>query len=143
MAMRMLLSLLVAVLCVGVRCQEGNDCSCILVLEQDGAEPLQLYTEKTSIVGSLCTDADFEFCSEFCKKEMASFMGDLNEPLAPANATLGQSLCNLAKNQVAGGFIKVAATVCDQDARDIGMKQTQKLCCDKNVKWEPCGGGSQ
>lgn len=140
---RMLLSLLVAVLCVGVRCQEGNDCICIVVLEQEGAEPLKLYTEKTSIVGSLCTDADFEFCSEFCKKEMASFTGNLNGPLAPANATLGQNLCNLAKKQVTGGLVKVAATVCDQDARDIGMKQEKKLCCDKDVKWEPCSDGSQ
>lgn len=141
MARKVLLPLLAAVLCVGVRCQDGNDCSCIMVLEQEGAEPLKLYAEKTSIVGSLCTDADFEFCSEFCKKEMASFTGDLNGPLAPANATLGQSLCSLAKKQVAGGLVKMAATVCDQEARDIGMKQEQKLCCNKDVNWEPCGDG--
>ncbi|KAK8780959.1 hypothetical protein V5799_017699 [Amblyomma americanum] len=69
MARMMLLSLLSAVLCMGVRCQEGNDCSCPVLLEQEGAEPQQLYKESTSVVGSLCTDADFEFCSEYCKKE--------------------------------------------------------------------------
>uniref|UniRef100_G3MTF6 Secreted protein n=1 Tax=Amblyomma maculatum TaxID=34609 RepID=G3MTF6_AMBMU len=139
----MLLSLVAAVLCVGVRCQESNECSCIVVLEQGGAEPLQLYKESTSIVGSLCTDADFEFCSDFCNKEMTSFTKDLKEPLAPANETLGQSLCNLAKKPVTGGLVKLAATVCDQDAREIDLKQTQKLCCNKDVQWEPCGGGNQ
>uniref|UniRef100_A0A1E1X1W5 Putative secreted protein n=1 Tax=Amblyomma aureolatum TaxID=187763 RepID=A0A1E1X1W5_9ACAR len=136
----MLLPVLVAVLCVAVRCQEGNDCACSVLLEVEGAEPLQLYKEKTSILGSLCTDADFEFCSEFCKKDMASFAGDLKETLG--NATLGQTLCNSAKKPVAGGLVKLAATVCDQDAREIDLKQAQKLCCDKNVKWEPCSGAS-
>uniref|UniRef100_A0A1E1XT31 Putative secreted protein n=1 Tax=Amblyomma sculptum TaxID=1581419 RepID=A0A1E1XT31_AMBSC len=143
MARKMMLSLLAALLCVGVRSQEGNDCSCPVLLEQDGAEPQQLYKESTSIVGSLCTDADLEFCSEFCKKEMASFTGKLTEPFAPTNVSLGQTLCDLAKKPVSGGVVKLAATVCEQDAREIDLKQTQKLCCDKDFRWEPCGGRSQ
>ncbi|KAK8780960.1 hypothetical protein V5799_017700 [Amblyomma americanum] len=74
---------------------------------------------------------------------MASFTGNLTEPFAPSNVTLGQALCDLAKKPVSGGLVKLAATVCEQDAREIGLKQTQKLCCDKAFKWEPCGGRSQ
>lgn len=142
MARRMLLSLLVVAVFVSSRAQDGNECSCVVMLEQEGAEPEQLYKESTSIVGSLCTDADFDFCSQFCKKEMAVFTGSLGATYAPTNATVGQSLCDMAKKPVTGGIVKLAAFVCDQEARDVDAQQPQKLCCDKAVRWESCKAGS-
>lgn len=143
MTRRMFLSLfVVSAVFLSAKAQDGNECSCAVMLEQEGAEPEQLYKESTSIVGSLCTDADLEFCSQFCKKEMAAFTGSLGATYAPANVSVGQSLCDMAKKPVAGGIVKVVACVCDQEARDIDAQQPHKLCCDKAVRWEPCKGGS-
>uniref|UniRef100_A0A131Z0H1 Secreted protein n=1 Tax=Rhipicephalus appendiculatus TaxID=34631 RepID=A0A131Z0H1_RHIAP len=143
MTRRMFLSLLVvSAVFLSAKAQDGNECSCAVMLEQEGAEPEQLYKESTSIVGSLCTDADLEFCSQFCKKEMAAFTGNLDAMYAPTNVSVGQSLCDMAKKPVAGGIVKLVAFVCDQEARDIDAQQPLKLCCDKTVRWEPCKGGS-
>lgn len=122
-----------------VGAQDGNDCSCTVVLEQQEADPQELYKESTSILGSLCTDADFEFCSGFCKQEMSAFAGPFKQNYAATNKSVGQSLCDVAKKPVKEGLIKMAATVCEQDAREIGLKQEEKLCCDKNATWVvPC-----
>lgn len=127
---------------LSAKAQDGNECSCAVMLEQEGAEPEQLYKESTSIVGSLCTDADLEFCSQFCKKEMTTFTGSLDAMYAPTNVSVGQSLCDMAKKPVAGGIVKLVAFVCDQEARDIDAQQPLKLCCDKTVRWEPCKADS-
>lgn len=142
MTRRAFLSLVVTAVFLSAKAEDGNECSCVVMLEQEGTEPAQLYKESTSIVGSLCTDADFEFCSQFCKKEMSAFTGKLDAMFAPTNVSVGQSLCDMAKKPVTGGLVKLAAFVCDQDARDIDAQQPHKLCCDKEVRWEPCKSGS-
>lgn len=140
MARTMVVGLLVVTVAslANVGAQDGNDCSCTVVLQQQGADPQELYQQKTSILGSLCTDADFEFCSGFCKQELSSFAGPFGKNYAPTNKTVGQSLCDMAKKPVKGGLIKMAATVCEQDAREIGLQQAEKLCCEKNGVWKSC-----
>ncbi|XP_065287695.1 uncharacterized protein [Dermacentor albipictus] len=142
MTRRMFLPLVVTAVFLSAKAQDGNECSCVVMLHQEGAEPVELYKECTSIVGSLCTDADFEFCSQFCKKEMSAFTGNLDAMFAPTNVSVGQSLCDMAKKPVTGGLVKLAAFVCDQDVRDVDAQQPQKLCCDKEVRWERCKGDS-
>uniref|UniRef100_A0A4D5RR07 Putative conserved secreted protein n=1 Tax=Ixodes scapularis TaxID=6945 RepID=A0A4D5RR07_IXOSC len=117
--------------------QEGQDCSC-LVLVEDAAGQATLYEKSTTVLGSLCTDADYDFCAELCKNEMKQFSDTLDSKEVPFNTTVGQTLCERAKRKVTDGTLKLGGSVCHQDVREAGVENKQKLCCDEEARYVDC-----
>lgn len=129
--------LLVAGVLMTASAQEGQDCSCVVLVEDADGQGT-LYEEHTTILGSLCTDADYQFCTDLCKKEMTQFSQTLKSTAAPGNTTVGQLLCDLAKRKVNGGKLKLGVSVCHQDVRETGVENPQKLCCDAQANLLDC-----
>lgn len=122
---------------VTVRTQEGNDCSCIVLLVDDKGQN-KLHEETSNVLGSLCTDADYEFCTDFCKNSVAAFNSTLQDPSSPGGDPVGQVMCGFAKREVKGGALKLRVSVCSQDVRETTVESKQKLCCDAKLKYHKC-----